>query len=348
METMLDKLTKEMKGKALKLTRDEARFVVDNYYVIQDYRTATSHQLHAVERKVDDQPIEFLKWICLSMQSMEGQLRRALKTYAATKIEGKWAMSITGIGPVIASGLLAHIDINLCPTVGHIWNFAGLNPDVRWLGSAAAAIMTKAGFNPEGKNSTKALDVKDAEKLITHLASLIGIPPERLLKQALQYDQNKEGTKEAKKLKLTAKNIYRAASRRPWNAQLKTLCWKIGESFNKTKNKESDIYGKILQARRDKEDKMNNAGAFKEIALAKAKKVGKTTDAYASYSIGKLPLGHLHARSKRYAVKIFLSHYHHAAYLANKGEAPPKPFAIEHLGHAHMIEVPNLGIIGKV
>jgi hypothetical protein len=39
-----------------------------------------------------------------------------------------WAMAQRGIGHIITAGLLAHIDIERAPTVGHIWRFAGLVP----------------------------------------------------------------------------------------------------------------------------------------------------------------------------------------------------------------------------
>ena len=44
----------------------------------------------------------------------------------------RWARSIYGIWPVLAAGLLAHIDIEQAPTVGHIWSFAGLDPTKKW------------------------------------------------------------------------------------------------------------------------------------------------------------------------------------------------------------------------
>ena len=71
-------------------------------------------------------------------------------------------------------------------------------------------------------------------------------------------------------------------------------------------------------------------------------KIGKTTDAYAHYSSGKLPPAHIHARAKRYAVKLFLAHWHAVAYwYAMKGHAPKPYILTKQGGHAHEIEVPN-------
>ena len=56
---------------------------------------------------------------------------------------------------------------------------------------------------------------------------------------------------------------------------------------------------------------------------------------------GKLPDFNMDAQACRFATKIFLSHLHALWYWDSYGKPPPKPFAIEHLGHAHIIRVPN-------
>jgi hypothetical protein len=59
------------------------------------------------------------------------------------------------------------------------------------------------------------------------------------------------------------------------------------------------------------------------------------------YSAGILPDGHIHSRAKRYAVKLFAAHLQEVWYKEHFGEAPPKPYAIVHLGHAHYIPPNN-------
>jgi len=56
---------------------------------------------------------------------------------------------------------------------------------------------------------------------------------------------------------------------------------------------------------------------------------------------GKLPPAHIHARVKRWAVKLFLAHYHHVAWTLAIGAPPPKPYVIAVLGHADFIAPPN-------
>jgi hypothetical protein len=129
---------------------------------------------------------------------------------------------------------------------------------------------------------------------------------------------------------------------------LKRIMWLAGECFVKVKNHEEDVYGKLIEERKLYEAAKNDAGDYKEQAaeaLAKKKKFDKSKDAYKAYIQGKLPLGHLHARAKRYAVKILLSHYHTVAYWMRFEKLPPRPFAMEHRGHAHYIFPPNTHLI---
>jgi hypothetical protein len=61
----------------------------------------------------------------------------------------------------------------------------------------------------------------------------------------------------------------------------------------------------------------------------------------AIYESGKLPAGHIISRAKRYAVKIFISHLFSVWYEMDRGELPPKPYALSVLGHGDEIKIPN-------
>ena len=136
---------------------------------------------------------------------------------------------------------------------------------------------------------------------------------------------------------------WKKGEKRPWNARLKTLCWLLGESFTKVSNRDEDYYGRIYQVRKKMEIEKNEAKEFADQAAEKLKKfkIGKTTDAYKHYSEGFLPPAHIHARAKRYAVKLFLSHYHWVAHEIYLGTPPPVPYVIEHMGHVDIIPPPN-------
>lgn len=288
------------------ITTSEARFLVDLYYSMQRMRIRINNQAKGLDRDAeksqkDAEPHEALDWTLMQFDTLEQQVARILAVYSETHPMAWFFARTLGVGPILASGLLAHIDINRAPTVGHIWNFAGLNPDIAW-----------------GKGQ-----------------------------------------------------------KRPWNTPLKTLCWKVGESFVKVANKPGAFYGQVYAARKALEWKKNMNGDYRTQCAAKlaTHQIGKTTDAYAWYSgaidpekvqdaletgaqltVGALradpditlvvgcemlPPAHIHARAKRYAVKLFLSHLHECWYRQEVGE-PPRPFAIAQLGHAHYIAPPQL------
>lgn len=260
----ITRLTQDLAKASITLSRQEARFLVDVYYQMQENRKRAVNQARALGES--EEPHEVIEWLAAQSYVLEKQVARALDKYSEANPLGRWARGIVGIGPVIAAGLLAHIDIERAPTVGHIWRFAGLNP----------------------------------------------------------------------------KDVWEKGQKRPWNAELKTLCWKIGESFVKVKANREDVYGKLYQQRKDQETVKNEAGEFADQAAATLERcrIGKTTDAYKHYSAGRLPPAHIHARAKRYAVKLFLSHYHEVGYRLTYGTAPPYPYPIAILGHADKIDPP--------
>ena len=261
----IETLTDTIRKQAALMGEQEVRYLVDTYYQMQDRRQASANQERSLLKA--DEPIALTDFFVAVDEFSEKKTRQMLQAYAEGKPQAAWAMSIRGIGPVLAAGLAAHIDVSLAPTVGHVWRFAGLDPTVRW----------------ESKQ------------------------------------------------------------KRPWNAKLKVLTWKIGDSFVKVKAHPEDVYGKVYDERKRLEIERNEAGRFAEQAKDKLDRyrIGKDTEAYEHYSAGRLPPAHIHSRAKRYAVKLFLAHYHHVAYELRYGTPPPKPYVIEHMGHAHYLAPPN-------
>ena len=131
-------------------------------------------------------------------------------------------------------------------------------------------------------------------------------------------------------------------TKRPWNAELKVLAWKAGESFVKQQNRKTDVYGKIYVERKALEIARNERGDFADQAKEKLKRfsIRRSTDAFKAYSAGMLPPAHIHARSKRVAVKLFLSHLHEVWWTYEFGSAPPAPYVMSLEKHTHKIEPP--------
>jgi hypothetical protein len=178
------------------------------------------------------------KWLGLGEQLMKDKLQQWLEgpKAAQEKPEALWAYEQVGIGPVIAAGLAAHIDVQKAPTVSALWKFAG---------------------------------------------------------QAPGFDRRLKGSK------------------LPYNARLKTLCWKLGDSFVKVSGKENAFYGKLYTQFKTDEVSRNENGQYAAAAARElaAKKFKADTVTRKALEQGKLPDAHLHARAKRRTVKVFLSHY---------------------------------------
>ena len=262
----LVKLTKDLKASVSKMTRDEARFLVDSYYQMQNDRLRASAQIRSADQDENGEPHEILDWLKTNSTALENQIKSALGCWAESQPVGKWMMKIGGVGHVIAAGLLAHLDITKAPTVGHFWAFAGLDPSKKW------------------EKKTK----------------------------------------------------------RPWNAALKTLvAFKLGECFVRLGDSKGSFYREIFVQRKALEAGRNERLEYKDQAKAalEAKKYGKETDARKAYESGKLPPAHIHARARRYAVKLFLAHLHEVMYRDHYHKEPPLPYPIAMQNHAHKIEV---------
>lgn len=160
---------------------------------------------------------------------------------------------------------------------------------------------------------------------IVAIAGAINVKPENFLRFA--PDKKTE--------KVTEKSLARAVSRRPYNAKLKVLSWKIGESFIKFHNNPKCVYGFLYTSRKYYEQQHNENGDYVDAAAAMLKRfrIGHDTEAYKAYIQGKLPPGHINSRARRYAVKRFLADWWAEAYRNLYGKEPPEPYAIAHLGH---------------
>lgn len=274
-----------------KLSDDEARYLVDYYYICQEDRKRAGNQTRALGE--GQEPNLVVGWLADQASTLEAQVKRALDKYTDAHPVGSWLKSIHGIGPVIAAGLLAHIDIAKAPTAGHIWRYAGLDPTRRW----------------------------------------------------------DKGQK------------------RPWNATLKTLCWKIGQSFMKFSNDDACFYGRLYRERKAYEIQRNEAGGNEAAVELALQRMGKDTESYSwltgcyrpeqvralrqadnlnqqtlakikgepGSGVRMLPPAQIDARARRWAVKLFLAHLHEVWYEKHHGTKPPLPYPIAILGHAHQI-----------
>ena len=137
---------------------------------------------------------------------------------------------------------------------------------------------------------------------------------------------------------------WNKGEKRPWNAELKVVCWKAGESFVKVSGDDDAYYGQVYKARKAYEITNNAAGKYADQAATSlaAKRYGKDTEARKHYEAGKLPPARIHLRAERYAVKLMLAHLHHKLYVAEYGREPPLPYPIAMIeGHSHYVPPPG-------
>jgi len=128
----IPKPDKEVVLEAAKLSNAEARFLVSNYYDAQEARKREDMQLRHLGENPEQAVTALLQWTADSNALIEKSVLAALGKFAEASAVGRWMLAQHGVGPVIAAGLLAHIDIEQAPTVGHVWRFAGLDPTRKW------------------------------------------------------------------------------------------------------------------------------------------------------------------------------------------------------------------------
>lgn len=351
--TAIPRLKKDIMEAARLLPKQEIRYLVDSYYQMQENRKVAANQERALD--ASEEPHEIISWLSNQNKTFEGQIKRVLDAWAHAQREGEWLYSITGVGPIVSAGLMAHVDITKAPHATHIWSFAGYSTRQNWLGKAKAK---------EFVDRRVAVNMP-LEDIIIDAAAATGMGASTIMRFATT-------DRDGKPTKLTPTSLTNSVARRPWNNELKTLCWKMGEVFTKFSTHPNDIYGKVWMKWKAYETVKNRNGEFvaKAENILKTVNIGKSTDAYlynsgcltaeAAEELSLTPIAsrssklrqlagkpgsgvpmltpnHIHSRAKRYAVKMFLSHYHEVAYTMHFGQEPTKPYVfVEHEGSTHV------------
>ena len=320
----LKKLSKDLKLAGKILTDAEARFLVSQYYMIQENRKRSANQRSSLEKR--GLPNELIEFIEEQQRTLEKYIVSSLDAYSDSNLIGRWARKVDGVGPIIAAGLMAHINIDRAHTAGSVWRFAGYDPTRKWLGTKAAESLFKEVM--AGR--------KFDESFLPILADRVNVKTEILIRDIITGFNGKTRL-------INAENVKSAMARCPYSQKLKALCWKIGESFVKVSGNEDAFYGKLYSMRKNEEIQKNERGENKERCkkILEEKDFSDDTIAKKKYESGLLPDGHLHSRAKRWTVKIFLAHYQETLWEVCKGEPYPyRPYVESQLNHRHIIERP--------
>lgn len=350
------RLGRDMRDASRDLTMSDARWLVDEYYTMQDARIRSAHQTRTHDEA--GEPHRLIDWVSDTMTRFESSIKRALGAFAETYRAGQWMQAQTGIGPVLSAGLLINFDIRKAPTVGHFWRFAGLDPTLIWPGTAAA----------KAKVKELGIDGSLSAEQVAALSKWSGQHESKIWNIWNNGFHIKKGAPAKGKA-----GLVKLFSVRPWNHNLKCICLgRLGESFNKNRGRDKCFYGQLLAAKQQELWAANLSGEFADVANrdVAAGRFAKTTEAY-SWKSGQrapgdvracieagespvktpksengepmLPPQQVYYRARRWVVKLFLSHLHHVMHVDYFDKVPPAPFVFAHPTngeHRHLVEPP--------
>ena len=324
----LDKnLKKEIKS-IKNVSRKEIRFLVDSYYQVQARRIIIQNQIRSIRQAADDTTdtyCDILEWQLKTQLIQEKGIQDTLKLICQNLEVGRWLLSIKGIGPTLAAGLLAYYDVTGIDYATHFMSYGGLNDNNRpWLGA---------------ETSRKIVDeVLNGSKEITdeHLEEL----SKRTQWKYSYLNEHCTTVTDSGKIKRSKYDLIKSISKIPYNRDLKTLLYKVSQQFVKISYNPDSVYGRIYKERKILETKLNDELHYADQAkkILETKNIGKNTDAYKAYSQGKLPKAHIQRRAERYATKIFVSHLFEEMYRVANNEKPAPYYVLTYMGHKNYIE----------
>lgn len=344
------RMTRDMRAAAANLSTEEARFLVDAYYTMQDRRIAAANQSRALDKS--SEPHEILDWLRTQSTIIEDQVKAVLAKYVEGHIVGPWALGQMGIGPVIAAGIIARVDIKLAPTTGHIWRFAGLDPTQEWrkgerrpwnadlrricwlLGESFVKLSPRFLAGEEACYYTGVFLKRKAREIVRNHSG-------DLSEQAISARTKKRFGEDTGAIKWLMGDLDKVGTTKqtklsPW-VRVETIVGGVRYAIDTDKKDNSDRilllqnHMRMLGVETPDEGMVLDIRPFHELKPAEL--------------IPMLPPAHIHSRAKRYAVKLFLAHLHEIWFRLEFGKAPPNPYPIAHMGHSHKIDPPGLAMI---
>lgn len=96
----IHRLSRDLAKAAAQLSDDEARYLVDFYYISQRDRIRAANQLRALSETAE--PCSVLGWLSEQAGTLEAQIKRALQRYSTAHQVGEWSLSVDGIGPIVS------------------------------------------------------------------------------------------------------------------------------------------------------------------------------------------------------------------------------------------------------
>lgn len=311
------RMSRDMAKAALLMPHREAKFLVRSYYDLQRNRIRADNQISAL--RDESIPADTTQYLAVQYATLEDQLKRSLDKYTSGNAVGAWMRSNFGVGPVLSAAFLAHINIEKAPAAGHIWSYAGLNPNQVWLPGQLRP------WNAELKKICW-LQGQVFMKFSRNPKCYYG----RLYREKKEYYMfnNERGLyREQAAAELASKNYRDIASPHAAlgeDADNDMVDMSMDMIVNEARSPVPE--GKRILSQHSEDPALQED--FKRVVEYLKE--------------GKLAPSQIDARARRWSVKLFLAHLHHVMYLDFYGTEPPKPYAIAHLDHVHMIAPEHL------
>lgn len=323
-----DKIPKELKENVMYISKEEGRTLYDAYYQIQKYRIALQNQCRSVSQRSDNSAaVEsgITSYILQQVYKIETNIKKLVELWVKSHYIGRWMLSITGVGPMMASAFLCYLDFDKANSMGNFWAYCGLDGKKRINPSEAEKII-KDVF--EEYNYKKG-DI--TEEMIVSISKLCKWDSKFIYRNSLDPETRK----------ITKKSLYNCLVKPPYNLVLRKVCFLLGEQFVRSSKKEKSVYGRMYAERKLYEIEQNMNKVYAAQAEVVKAKCGKTTDAYKAACLGMLSKGHIHERCMKFAAKVFISHLYEAMwYDHNRDNSLPYPnsYFIEYLNHKDFIQ----------
>ena len=315
--------------KSQEITKETFRFVVDRFYDAQRKRIVLSNQIDAIKRETDyqdDTSLEILKMEYAIYVKLEQTYNKLMDVCTKRTRSGRWLREVSGVGPALAATFEAYLDVKKGQHASSFQSYCGLNDHSKpWYSKEQAKAFVK-----------KAMEECETKEINDEVIIRVSADTKWAVEFLQEHCMDKELLEKTGEVKYSKTELEKAITILPFNRNLKTACWKLGDTFVKNANRKS-MYGKIYQQRKAYELAKNDKGDYAEFAALCLQKKNYTGDTRKTYESGKLPLNHIEQRARRYAVKMFISHYFEACYRYTYGVPAERPYAIEHLGHTDYI-----------
>lgn len=124
------------------ITNSEMKELVDMFYQVQGSRIALQNRIRAINQGADDgdqNTLQILLWNLGNKKREEKEIFKILDAATEQLPVGRWMKQIVGVGPTIAAGIIAYLDVKKANYASNFISYAGLNDNNRpWLGREKA------------------------------------------------------------------------------------------------------------------------------------------------------------------------------------------------------------------